>query len=320
MSWVIAAAFLNEVRVLRISKSVRDNLDTQTMIHAPPLARINSDGMLQVEAMDAPQNATQKPPPLRSLLTRPVLISIANYAMVSFLDMAFLALIPLIWSTPVEFGGLNFRPVSIGFGMSLYGCVDGICQFAIFPRLVARFGLRRVYVTCIAFCAVLVILFPLENLVLRCAIGGSTVAIWPLIVLQLSSLSIFKMGCSESVPIIHSRARRWLNLLCSPRSARWRDYLRQYRDPQQAVIRRGKWSRADSSFGSMRSRTRSCGLALCVFYHEQRFGRELCIRRAAVPCVRRVEHRRAASETYVDAWRQVEHKRTGFPVLSYDHT
>jgi hypothetical protein len=88
----------------------------------------------------------------------------------------------------------------------LYGCADGIREFAIFPRLVARFGLRRVYVACIAFCAALVILFPLENLVRRRAIGGSTVAIWPLIVPQLSSLSIFNMGYSGSVSVIHTRS------------------------------------------------------------------------------------------------------------------
>jgi hypothetical protein len=178
------------------------------MIHAPPLARFNSDSMLQREATDAsaPQNATQKPPPLRrSLLTRPVLVSIANYAMVSFLDMAFLALILLMWSTPVEFGGLNFGPVSIGFGMSLYGCVDGICQFAFFPRRVARFGLRRVYVTGIAFCAVLVILFPLENLILRRAIGGSTVAIWPSRATPMAEPTLFPAICqlarlSMSIP------------------------------------------------------------------------------------------------------------------------
>jgi hypothetical protein len=129
--------------------------------------------------------------------------------------------------------------------------------------------------TCIAFCAVLVILFPLENLVLHGANESSAVVIWSLIVLQLLSLSIFNMGYSESVEST-SMAERIV--LYSPRSARWRDYLRQYRGPQQAVIRRGKWSRADSSFGSMRSWTRSCGFALCVFYHEQRFGRESYIR------------------------------------------
>ena len=112
----------------------------------------------------------------------------------------------------------------------------------------------------------------------------------------------------------HEKPRRWLNPLWSPRHARWRGHLRQYRDPQQAVVGRGKWPRAGSSFGSMRGRTRGCGLALCVFYHEQRFGREICIRRrAAVPCVRRVGHRRAASETYVDARRQVERIEPGLP-------
>jgi hypothetical protein len=71
----------------------------------------------------------------------------------------------------------------------------------------------------------------------------------------------------------------------------------------------------------MRSRTRSRGLALCLFYHKQRFGREPCIRRAAVPCVRWIEHRRAASETDVDTRRQVERNLAGFPaVLWNDHT
>jgi hypothetical protein len=71
----------------------------------------------------------------------------------------------------------------------------------------------------------------------------------------------------------------------------------------------------------MRSRTRSRGLALCLFYHKQRFGREPCIRRAAVPCVRWIEHRRPASEKYVHARRQVERNLAEFPaVLSDDHT
>jgi MFS family permease len=54
--------------------------------------------------------------------------------------------------------------------MSVYGCVNGICQFAIFPRLVARFGMRRVFIACTASCGVLVAMFPLENLVLRRAL------------------------------------------------------------------------------------------------------------------------------------------------------
>jgi len=160
-----------------------------------------------IDTLDASHKDTQKPPPLRLLLTRPVLISIANYSMVSILQMSALALIPLIWSTPIEFGGLNLSPASIGLWMSLYGCVDGTCQFAVFPRLVTRFGLRRVFFTCISSCAVLVIMFPLENLVLRHSLGGKTTAIWPLIVLQLSSFSFLRMGYSESFSFHHRGSR-----------------------------------------------------------------------------------------------------------------
>jgi len=146
--------------------------------------------------VDASHKDEQKPPPLRTLLTRPVLISVTNYAVVSFLQTACIALIPLVWSTSVEFGGLSLSPVSIGLWMSVYGIVDGTCQYAVFPRLVARFGLRRVFLTCIASCAVMVIIFPLENIVLRHSIRGQTIVIWSLVMLQLSSMSIVRMGYS----------------------------------------------------------------------------------------------------------------------------
>jgi hypothetical protein len=76
--------------------------------------------------------------------------------------------------------------------MSVYGCVDG-----------TLFGLRRVFFTCITSCAVLVIMFPLENLVARHGLGGKTMAIWPLIILQLSSFSFLRMGYSESLFVLH---------------------------------------------------------------------------------------------------------------------
>jgi hypothetical protein len=178
-------------------KSLAEHHDPQTLIRTPPTVRINPDGTQEVssETVDTTQKDTQTPPPLRSLLTRPVLITIANYSTLSLLEMTAVALIPLIWSTPVEFGGLDMSPASIGLGMSLYGCMGGIFQFAVFPRLVARFGLRWVFVTSVAICAVIFAIFPLENLVMRHAVGGRPNAtLWLLIFLQLWSLSIHKMG------------------------------------------------------------------------------------------------------------------------------
>jgi MFS family permease len=169
------------------------------MVRAPPLARTDSDTTLRGDSsngIDASPEDPQKPPPLRTILTRPVLISLANYTMIMFLDMGFLR--PLIWSTPIEFGGLDFSPLSIGLWLTVYGFLDGICQFFIFPRLIARFGLRRVFITCLTSFAIFVVMFPLENFVLRHDIGHQAKAIWPLIVFQLLSYSVYNMGYSES--------------------------------------------------------------------------------------------------------------------------
>ncbi|KAH9974856.1 hypothetical protein BJV74DRAFT_990190 [Russula compacta] len=83
----------------------------------------------------------QKPLPLRSVLTRPVLISIAHYAILELLSVACLAFIPLvIWSTSVEFGGLDMRPASISLLMSIFGWMDGLFRFAVFPHAVGGGG------------------------------------------------------------------------------------------------------------------------------------------------------------------------------------
>ncbi|KAI0290669.1 MFS general substrate transporter [Russula brevipes] len=164
----------------------------------PQPVRTNSD-VPQEESSSDPNTAskdTQRPPPLRSVLTRPVLVSIANYAILSLFETVSLALIPLIWSTSVRFGGLSMSPMSIGLWMSAFGCMDGIYQFLVFPYAVARFGPRSIFVASIAATAVVFIMFPLENLARRHAVDRPSVAVWPLILLQLSSLSIQKMGFS----------------------------------------------------------------------------------------------------------------------------
>jgi hypothetical protein len=142
-----------------------------------------------------PPTDAEKPLPLRSLLTKkPVLISVANYAALALLSMVAAALLPLIWSTPVEFGGLDMSPAPIGIWLSAYGCMNGIFQFAVFPRAVARFGLRSVFVTGIGVFAVVYATFPFENLLRRTA--GAPV--WPLILVQLTALSVSEMNYSKS--------------------------------------------------------------------------------------------------------------------------
>ncbi|KAI9455177.1 MFS general substrate transporter [Lactarius psammicola] len=143
-----------------------------------------------------PPKGVEKPPPLRSVLTRPVLISISSYGVLVLLTMAVSALIPLVWSTSVELGGLGMSPASIGLWMSGYGCMNGIAQYGFVPRFVSRFGPRSVFLISVSMCALIYAMFPFENLAFRHASGGLKVAERLFIVLQLSSFCIAQMGYS----------------------------------------------------------------------------------------------------------------------------
>ncbi|KAH9039471.1 MFS general substrate transporter [Lactarius deliciosus] len=151
-----------------------------------------------------PPKGLEKPPPLRSILTRPILISVSSYGMLALLSTSAIALIPLVWSTSIELGGLGMNPASIGLWMSGYGCVNGIVQYAFFPRLVSRFGPRAVFLASVSVCALIYPLFPFENLALRHAAGGLQVVERLLITVQLSSLGIAEMGFGASYLFISS--------------------------------------------------------------------------------------------------------------------
>ncbi|KAH9955871.1 MFS general substrate transporter [Russula dissimulans] len=191
LSFIIVALFLEE-----------------TVKFQPILTNSDVIGEGSSDVLDQHSDDSQKPLPLRSVLTRPVLISLANYAVLALFEMASLALIPLIWSTSVEFGGLNLSPASIGLWMSVYGCMDGLFQFALAPRILERFGAGYAFMTSITACAVVYIMFPFENLALRMrqTVGGPNAVMWLLILLQLSSLSIQRMGFSAVYVFISSAA------------------------------------------------------------------------------------------------------------------
>ncbi|KAH9169258.1 MFS general substrate transporter [Lactarius sanguifluus] len=183
-SFIATALYLEETLDSRSSEKLQ-------------FARPNYDTP-QGEADDTPgldmsPDESQKPLPLRAVLTKPVVVTVANTAMLALLNAVVESYIPLVWSTPVEYGGLNLSPPSIGLWQSLYGCMNGIFQFIFFSHFVSRFGLRRVFVFSIISCAVVYSILPFENLAVVVG-GGPNPVVWLLIILQLSSLCIFDMG------------------------------------------------------------------------------------------------------------------------------
>lgn len=157
------------------------------------------------ERMDETLMEEEKPQSLRSLLTRPVVISVANYAVIGLLEMMAGVLIPLVWSTPLEYGGLGMTPASIGVWMAGYGLLNGIFQFVGFPHIVERFGPRRVFLVSISSFFPMYLMLYFENLALRYATGGATITVL-LIILQLSSIAISDMGFSSVFMYVSSSA------------------------------------------------------------------------------------------------------------------
>ncbi|KAF8267249.1 hypothetical protein EI94DRAFT_1731004 [Lactarius quietus] len=124
--------------------------------------------------------------------------------MLALLTTAADALIPLVWSTSVEFGGLGLSPASIGLWMSVYGCTNGVVQYLLFQRLISLFGPRAILLISVSTCAIIYALFPFESLALRHAPGGLKVAGKFLIMSQLTSLGIAQMGFSAVYMFISS--------------------------------------------------------------------------------------------------------------------
>ena len=161
-------------------------------------AKLNPLRVREGEVLDESVKDTEQPLPLRALLTRPVVVSVMNYCAIALLDLvAVTTLIPLVWSTSVELGGLGISPASIGLWIGGYGLINGVIQFVILPCFVRRFGPRCVFITSILSHFPLNMMFPLENLALRHSSRGLYPVVGLLIMLQLIATSFSCMGLGK---------------------------------------------------------------------------------------------------------------------------
>lgn len=91
----------------------------------------------------------------KAALTRPILMTLVNHVFLTFLDMCHFVLVPLMYSTPIEFGGLGLDPFQIGVTLGTFGFANSIVQAKFLGRLIRRYGGRDVYrvgFSCILMC------------------------------------------------------------------------------------------------------------------------------------------------------------------------
>ncbi|KAF9479984.1 major facilitator superfamily transporter [Pholiota conissans] len=142
---------------------------------------------------------------LSSLLTFPVVISIANYMTLAFLNIATNALLPLFFHMPIELGGLDLDPILIGYAMGVYGLGTGAFQIFFFARIVRRLGTRRTFIMSMAAFVPVFLMFPIISILAKDK--GVFWGVWALVGLMFGLLFFMDTayGCifiyvTESAP------------------------------------------------------------------------------------------------------------------------
>ena len=124
------------------------------------------------------------PPPLRDVLTRDVLFVLANYGFLAFCDMCIQVLIPLMWSTSVEHGGLGFTPYTMGLTMGIFGVANAVIQANFLAPIIRKYGPRIVYIVCFSGYLVSLSCFIVEGYFAR-QVGRADWRVWATIVIHL---------------------------------------------------------------------------------------------------------------------------------------
>lgn len=135
----------------------------------------------------------EKEIPLKDLLTRPLLIALANHAFLAFLDQAHQAILPLMYSTSISLGGLSLRPRDIGLVMGVWGAFNAVLQVVFFSRIMKWLGPRTMYITCFSALLVTFSAFPVLNMLSKTT-GSTNVMVWITICFQMTFYVAVFMG------------------------------------------------------------------------------------------------------------------------------
>lgn len=154
----------------------------------------------QIDATSKDSVPSPSPSNLRSLLIRPVVAAILNYGALSLIDIACIAILPLYFATPIEFGGLGLPTPQIGVILGIQGLLTGIFQIAFFPRAYRKFGGKIIYAISAAAFIPLTVLWPVTNCVAR-TFGGTHWMVWVCVGLQQVCFYIGSSAYSEYCPL-----------------------------------------------------------------------------------------------------------------------
>lgn len=141
-------------------------------------------------------NSRVKPPSARELLTPDLRIILLNYGLLSFTDMSYFVLIPLIYSSSIPIGGLGLSPYQVGLILGTFALLNGFWNMLVLTQILKKIGPRKMYI--ISYSSFLVI-FPLLWILRDVAhlAGRVNILVWVLLVCQLLAASFINAAYSE---------------------------------------------------------------------------------------------------------------------------
>lgn len=124
------------------------------------------------------------PPPLRALLTKPIMAIMLCYAFLAFTESACGVLLTIMYPMPIEHGGLGLSSFAIGCILSAMGLLVGLSSALLFPWAVAQWGTTKVFQRSFLGYLITPCLYPLMNFLARRQ-GEVSALVWVLIAIQV---------------------------------------------------------------------------------------------------------------------------------------
>ncbi|EKM76100.1 hypothetical protein AGABI1DRAFT_102557 [Agaricus bisporus var. burnettii JB137-S8] len=130
---------------------------------------------------------------LSALKSRTLQLTIVNFAFLAFSEMCFSALMPLMYSTSIEYGGLGLNPYEIGVIMGIWGFLNVFVQMTVLGSVIRRFGASRVYQFSYSAFFIVFLTFPFSAYMARRQ-GGMGAGVYASIFIQLTFQFFIPMG------------------------------------------------------------------------------------------------------------------------------
>ncbi|KAI9452730.1 major facilitator superfamily domain-containing protein, partial [Russula earlei] len=144
-SLVFASVFLKEV-------------DTMTFDMSNLVTFADENGIPEQD-----QEGPPRPSWSSSLLTKPVVLIVSIYAAHAYLEISNTALVAVVYTTPIRFGGLGLDPARMGTCLAAFGIITGFLPFLVFDRIVRVLGRRRALLAFMSCLIPAFLLFPING-------------------------------------------------------------------------------------------------------------------------------------------------------------